>query len=152
MINKNYNKINGFSLVEISIVGAILLIFLIPVVTLMSRGSSGTIRNRNEILAQQYASNYIAYSNLQKFDSEKLQETTEEKLVDELKLEKNGETFALIDKLEDDLFKRYVSIKDFPATDEIPYNYKVVTVRVEWLQPGEKTKRNVTMSGLVNER
>ncbi|MBQ3643080.1 MAG: hypothetical protein II961_00650 [Candidatus Riflebacteria bacterium] len=152
MINNNYKKIKGFSLVEISIVGAILLIFLIPVITLMSRGSSGTIRNRNEILAQQYASNYIAYSNLQKFDSEKLQETTEEKLVDELKLEKNGETFALIDKLEDDLFKRYVSIKDFPATDEIPYNYKVVTVRVEWLQPGEKNKRNVTMSGLVNER
>ena len=151
MINKNYNKIKGFSLVEISIVGAILLIFLIPVVTLMSRGSSGTIRNRNEILAQQYASNYIAYANFQKFDSEKLKETTEEKLVNELSLDKGGQTFAIIDSPED-LFSRYVSIKDFPATDEIPYNYKVVTVRVEWLQPGEKKKRSVTMSGLVNER
>ncbi len=150
MINY-FKKVNGFSLVEISIVGAILLIFLIPIVTLMSRGSSGTIRNRNEILAQQYASNYIAYANLQKFDSEKMNETTEEKSVEELKLEKNGEIFALIDKV-DDLFNRYVTIKDFPATDEIPYNYKVVTVRVEWLQPGEKTKRSVTMSGLVNER
>ena len=148
---KNKSKSNGFSIVEICIVCGILTIFLVPIFTLMSRGSSGTIRNRNEILAQQYASNYIAYCNLQPFDSEYLNETTEEKNIEKLDLKKDGAIFAEIDKLEES-FARYVSIKDYPKTDEIPYSYKLITVRVEWKQAGEKTNRQVTMCGLVADR
>ena len=145
------NKTRGFSIVEICIVCAILGVFIVPVFTLMSRGSSGTIRNRNEILAQQYASNYIAYCNIQQFDGEELKETTEEKSVPKLKLEKGGATFAVIDNVEEP-FNRFVSIKDYPKTDDIPYKYKLITVRVEWKQAGEKAKRKVTMCGLVTER
>ncbi len=147
----NYNyRTKAFSIIEITIAIAILMFLLLPVFTMMTRGSKGTILNRNEILAQQYASNYIAYCNLQRFDSELIKETTEEKNVDKLDIEKGGSKFAEIDKLEEG-FKRFVTIKDFPDSDEIPYKYKVITVRVEWQQSGEKSKRKVTMSGLVTE-
>jgi hypothetical protein len=117
----------------------------------MSRGNSGTIRNRNEILAQQYASNYIAYANALPFDSEKIKEMTD-KNINELSISKNdGSVIDNIDKTEE-IFNRFVTIKDFPPTDDIPYKYKVVTVKVEWQQKGETIKRNVTMSGLVTER
>ncbi len=151
MIRKQkINRLNGFSAVEICVVGAILTTFLIPVFTLMSKGSSGTIRNRNEIIAQQYASNYIAYCNAATFDSEKLAET-EEKVINELNIEFKDGSVINIDKTENN-FRRLVSIKDFPDTDERPYKYKVVTVKIEWQQLGEKKKRDLIMSGLVTER
>lgn len=144
-------RINGFSIVEIVVVCVIIMICLVPVFTLMSRGSSGTIRNRNEILAQQYASNFIAYANALPFDSEKLKEMTD-KNINELSISKtDGSIIDNIDKTEE-IFNRFVTIKDFPPTDYIPYKYKVVTVKVEWQQKGETIKRNVTMSGLVTER
>lgn len=147
----NYRyRTKAFSIVEITIAIAILMFLLLPVFTMMTRGSKGTILNRNEILAQQYASNYIAYCNLQPFNSEYLKETTEERNVPSLDLKKGGSAFAVIDKLEEG-FSRFVSIKDFPDSHEIPYKYKVITVRVEWQQSGEKTRRKVTMCGLVTE-
>ena len=134
------NRIKGFSIVEVCVVCAILTVFLIPVFTLLSRGSSGTIRNRNEILAQQYASNYIAFCNVAPFDSEDLVEVNE-KNCNELNIDKT-----------EDIFKRIVNIKDYPETDDRPYRYKIVTVKVEWQQVGEKKQRDLTMSGLVTER
>ena len=149
MIRKSKKK-NGFSVIEICIVGVILTVFLVPVFTLMSRGSSGTIRNRNEILAQQYASNIIAYCNVVPFDSEKIAEINE-KEVNELNIElKNGDVIN-IDKTEE-IFKRIVSIKDYPNTDERPYRYKIITVKVEWQQIGEKKNRELIMSGLVTDQ
>ena len=144
------NRIKGFSIVEVCVVCAILTVFLIPVFTLLSRGSSGTIRNRNEILAQQYASNYIAYCNVVPFDSEKIAEV-DEKVIDALNIELKDGTTVNIDKTED-IFKRIVNIKDYPETDDRPYRYKIVTVKVEWQQVGEKKQRDLTMSGLVTER
>ena len=73
-------RLKGFSAIEICVVGAILTVFLIPVFTLMSQGSSGTIRNRNEIIAQQYASNYIAYCNVETFDGIQKRRVDEDRL------------------------------------------------------------------------
>ena len=52
---RNIRKIQGFSLVEICIVCGVLAVLMIPVFAMMSKGSSVTIRNRNEILAHQSA-------------------------------------------------------------------------------------------------
>jgi hypothetical protein len=151
MIRKRIkNRLKGFSIVEICVVVAILTVFLIPVFTLMTRGSSGTIRNRNEILAQQYASNYIAYCNVVPFDNEKIAEVNE-KVVNELNIELKDGSSVNIDKTEDN-FKRIVSIKDYPDTSDRPYKYKIVSVKIEWQQVGEKKKRDLVMSGLVTER
>lgn len=147
----NYNyRTKAFSIIEITIAIAVLMCLILPTFTMMTRGSKGTILNRNEILAQQYASNYIAYCNLQPFDSDLIKETTEEKNVDKLDVTRGGSVFAKIDKLEEG-FSRFVTIKDFPDSDEIPYKYKVITVRIEWQQSGEKSKRKITMCGLVTE-
>lgn len=146
MIRKR-KKIYGFSIIEICIVGVILTVFLVPVFTLMSRGGSRTIHNRNEILAQQYASNIIAYYNVVPFNDEKLAEV-DEKDVNELNIELKDDVIN-IDKTEDN-FKRFISIKDFPRTDKRPFNYKIITVKIEWQQLGEK-KREFIMSGLVTE-
>mgnify|MGYP003478693908 FL=1 len=151
MIRKRIkNSLTGFSIVEICVVVAILTVFLLPVFALMSRGSSGTIRNRNEILAQQYASNYIAYCNVVPFDSDKIAEVNE-KVVNELNIELKDGSSINIDKTED-IFQRIVSIKDYPDTNDRPYKYKTVSVKIEWQQVGEKKKRELIMSGLVTER
>ena len=151
MIRKRIkNSLTGFSIVEICVVVAILAVFLLPVFALMSRGSSGTIRNRNEILAQQYASNYIAYCNVVPFDSDKIAEVNE-KVVNELNIELKDGSSINIDKTED-IFQRIVSIKDYPDTNDRPYKYKTVSVKIEWQQVGEKKKRELIMSGLVTER
>lgn len=136
----------AFSMVEICVVGGILVCLLVPVFTLMSKGSSGTIKNRNDILAQQHASNVIAYVNALPYDDEFLN-VTDEKIVGSLTI-KAGENLIDLD-MKEDMFKRTMQIKEFPATEEWPYGYKLVTVNVEWQQQGEKKIRNVKMTGLV---
>ena len=70
MIIEYRKKIKGFSLAEICIACGVLVTLLVPVFTLMSRSSSGTIRNRNEILAQEFVSNMISYCNLLSYDAD----------------------------------------------------------------------------------
>ena len=151
MIRERMKKrLKGFSVVEICVVCVILTVLLIPIFTLMTRGSSGTIRSRNEILAQQYAANYIAYCNVSDFDNPKMAEVND-KVVDELNIDLKDGSKINVDKT-DEIFKRIVTIKEYPATDDRPYRYKIVTVKVEWTQIGEKKKRELIMSGLVTER
>ena len=137
----------GFSLVEICIVCGILAAFLIPVFTLMSKSTSGTIKNRNEILAQQYASNVIAFCNVAPFDSDILKEA------DSLVISDTGNTLGGIElELPEELkniAKKTISVKKVNQ-DKLPYEYKIVTVKVEWQQPGDNKKRNVTITGLVS--
>jgi hypothetical protein len=132
----------GFSMVEISIICCVVIVLLVPVFALMSRGSSTTIRNRNEILAQQYASNLIAYCNAVPFDNDYLAET-EGKSIPELSVNDK------VEKIED-IFTRTLSVKEF-SDDSLGSKYKLVSVKVEWQQPGEAKKRSVILSGLVTE-
>ena len=156
-MNNYRNNKQGFSLVKISIVCAILGILLLPVFVLMSKSSSGTIRNRNEILAQQYASNVIAFCNIIKFDCDFLKETEEKVIVPgEMKVTVTNDLSIDMDITEDNFNKiatRTISIKNFNSDDTgnipSPFKYKIVTVKVEWLQPGETVPRNVTVTGLV---
>ena len=142
MNNYKENK-NGFSMVEISIVCSVVIVLLVPVFALMSRGSSTTIRNRNEILAQQYASNLIAYCNAVPLDDEFLVETVG-KSIPELHVKDKTE------KLED-IFTRTLFVKNF-SDDSLGSKYKLVSVKVEWQQSGKAKKRSVILSGLVTEK
>lgn len=159
MIIKYIKNIKGFSLAEICIACGVLITLLVPVFTLMSRSSSGTIRNRNEILAQEYVSNMISYCNLLSYDADFLKvdnsgETTKE--IGEIKMNKiicktDDVNIVLADELSKIVKKKTIKIKEFAEADW-PYKYKVITVMVEWQQPGETKTRNVTMSGMVTER
>ncbi len=157
MFPNKYNKSKGFSFVEIAIVCVILLILLIPIFTLFSRGSTGTVRNRNEILAQQYASNVISYCNIVPFDDVILKTENGKKtdVIGELKIKDIADGIDDIDisiPIElGETASKTITVTDFPRTEEWPYKYKLVTVKVAWLQPGETKVRDITMTGLVSE-
>lgn len=148
-MNMAYRKKEGFSLIEISIVCGILVIFLVPVFTLMTKSSSGTIRNRNEILAQQHASNVIAFCNALKYDDDFLAESEEKPTKNLLITAGDNKIDLNIEK--NSIFKRTIAIKEF-KDDNWPFCYKVITVKVEWQEAGEKKKRKVQMTGLVTNR
>ena len=153
------NKFKAFSLVEITIVCGVLLVLLVPIFNIMSKGNTGTLRNRNEILAQQYASNLIAFCNALKFDDDYLK-AVENKIVNDEDNNNNkikaGDYDILPSNITEEYFKKIattsISIVDFDDLEVWPFRYKLVTVKVEWLQPGEKNTRNVTISGIVSER
>ena len=134
---------SAFTLVEICLVCGIIFILLVPVFNLMSKGSSTTIYNRNEILAQQYASNLIAYCNTLSFDNEFLNDS-EGKPVPLLMIKDKEE------KIED-FFTRTLSINTY-LDDVSNRKYKLVCVTVEWQESGDTKKHNVIMSGVVSEQ
>lgn len=122
----------------------------------MSRGNSGTVRNRNEILAQQYASNIIAYCNAMSFDDDFLTATDEKIIPNDSNMHIDaGDNVIKFNITEENFSKiatRTISIKDFDGNGDWPCKYKLVTTKVEWLQPGETKTRNITITGVVSER
>ncbi len=139
----NLKNRSAFTMVEICLVCGIIFISLVPVFRIMSQGSSTTIYNRNEILAQQYASNLIAYCNAVPFDNEYLTDT-EGKSVPLLMVKDKEE------KIEDK-FTRTLSVSTY-LDDVSNRKYKLVSVKVEWKESGEANKHNVIMAGMVSEQ
>lgn len=135
------------------------MILFIPIFTLMSKGTSGTIHNKNEFSAKQLASNIIAYCNLVPFSSPEIAEG--EDIIDKLKL--NSEENNLINlnnkKINiadiDESFLKLIKVKKVSIKDiefsELPYRYKYVTVRIEWLETGKKVNDFIEMSGMIKE-
>ena len=141
-MNNIKNK-SAFTMVEICLICGIIFILLVPVFRMMSKGSSTTIYNRNEILAQQYASNLIAYCNAVPFDNEYLTDS-EGKSVTVLVVKDKEE------KIED-IFTRTLSVSTY-LDDVSNRKYKLVSVKVEWQESGEANKHNVIMAGVVSEQ
>ena len=149
------NKI-GFTIIEICVVCVILMLLLIPVLTLISQGNSGTIHNRNEILAREYAANIIAFCNIihydhvKEFSEEELKNLTLENEKKEFIININdlGKNFEVFSKL---LTKTTMEIKEFHSSTS-NLNYKIVTVSLEWKEPDKKNSNRVSMSGMVTER
>lgn len=159
-MNKKLSKKAGFSIVEICMACVILLILLIPIFTLMSKGTSGTVHNKNEFCAKQLAANIIAYCNLIPFNSPEISEG--EDILDKLKL--NSEENELINLNENKIINiadvdksflklikvKKVSIKDIEFA-ELPNRYKYITVRIEWLESGKTQNNFIEMSGMIKE-
>ena len=157
MFSNKYNNNKGFSFVEVAIVCVIMMILFIPVFTLFSRGSTGTVRNRNEILAQQFASNVITYCSVVPFEDDLLKTENGKKtdVIGELKIKDIAEgiddiSLELPKELGENASKT-ITVTDFNRTEEWPYRYKLITVKVSWLQLGETKVRDITMTGLVSE-
>ena len=159
MNNRYHRQRHGFSIVEICMTCVIFMILLIPIFTIMSKGTSGTIHNKNEFSAKQLAANIIAYCSLIPFNSPELDEG--EDIIDRLKLNSEENNLinindkiiniADIDYSFQQLIKaKQVSIKDMELS-ELPYRYKYVTVRIEWLEPGKTANNYIEMSGMLKE-
>ena len=133
---------------------------LIPIFTILSKGNSGTIHNRNEITARQYASNIIAYCNLIPFNSPELNEGDNQ--LDKLNLDLNKNDLIKLNSNDpinlndiDPSFvkliqKKQLSIKDIEMKD-LPFKYKLLTIKIEWLEPGKKMNNSVEISEFRSE-
>lgn len=136
------------------------MVILVPVFTLMTQSNSGTIHNRNEILARQYTSNVIAYCNLIPFNDSFLDEC-EDKTLSDLKLEvgEDGNNDVNLENIEES-FKniivadsKKISVKNYTETiGNWVYKYKVVTVKLAYTEKGKTDPRTVEMTGLVTEK
>lgn len=160
-MNNTFNYKKAFSLVEISIVCGVLMILLIPVFTMMSQGNKSTVQNRNELLANEYALNIISYVNLINYDDIFFQhyDSNYSLLGDELILDDGhgkkinlndlGESFEGLRNLKPEV---YIKIIDNPGnTSNWSYKCRVVSVKIEWKEPGLTNKQVIEKTGLVTE-
>ena len=156
MISKNNKTRNnkGFSIIEICIVCVIMLVVMIPIFTLMSQGNAGTVHNRNEIIARNYAANIIAYLNLLPYNDVKelskaelstlaLENTETNLKIDLNDLGKNFDYFKTLD------FNAYAKVSEFNNRFN---KYKVVAVTVEWKEINKKTVSSISLSGMVTNK
>ncbi len=156
MISKNSKIRNskGFSIIEICIVCVIMLVVMIPIFTLMSQGNAGTVHNRNEIIARNYAANIIAYLNLLPYNDVKelnkaeLSSLALENTETNLKIDLNdlGKNFDYFKTLG---FNAYVKVSEFNNRFN---KYKVVAVTVEWKETNKKTVNSISLSGMVTNK
>ncbi len=139
-------RLNGFSFVEI-LFAVVLLGFLIaPIFTLLNQSSSGTVQNRNDILAQQHATNLLAYAYALPYDDAFLSPGPARE-VKELNVSANGASLNL--GMEEEMFTRTLEVDEQKPVDW-PHNYKILTVRVKWKQANESA-REIKVAGMVSQ-
>lgn len=136
-------KTHAFSFVEILIAIVCLAMVMIPLTTMFSSGSSGTIQNRNDILARQHAANLLDYSYLLSYDNDFLKPGSE-KPVPAI-FYTSGSDELLFDM--EEMFTRTVSIEEVKPPNW-KYSYKLITVVVSWTENNNVAKEQV-MTGLV---
>lgn len=166
MINIRYKK-TGFSLIEICIACCVLGVLMVPIFTMMSKGTAGTVHNKNEILARQYAANLLAYCNLLNYNDDFLKAKSNEKFKirekslplklsdgSNIDLSETNKVFDIVDSFES--FKNIdseatITIVEFPKDDNWS-GYKTVSVKVEWKDASKPKKDNVEITGLISEQ
>jgi hypothetical protein len=138
-------KSMAFSFVEILIAIICLAMVMIPLTTMFSISSSGTIQNRNDILARQHVANLIDYACCLPYNHSFLKPVNE-KQVDSVSINSGTEQLALD---MESIFTRSISIEEIkPAGWK--YAYKVLKVKVKWIEARNKTKE-IEMTGLITD-
>ena len=159
MIN-NTSKKKGFSLVEICIGCLIIMALLVPIFTMLSKGNTGTLHNRNEILARVYASNIISFLNLIPYNNANFADGTtfnneEIKTAFGMVLNAQNKTIDLEEKIDKAFLNlitdKEVDIKEIKI-DDWSSKYKIVTVTIKWKEQGKTTEDFIKVTGMVPER
>lgn len=140
-------KNKGFSITEVMIACLALGIMLLPVFTIFSRGTAGTTKNKNDILAQQHAANLLAYASALSYDDDFLK-PGEQKVKEKVVNSSDGTEIDL--SITEEFFDRTMNIQEYKI-DAISRAYKLVTVVVDWQQTGTKeaNKKEVKLTGLI---
>ncbi|NLF97708.1 MAG: hypothetical protein GX569_13300 [Candidatus Riflebacteria bacterium] len=136
---------HGFSFVEILFAVACLSILLVPVFKMLGQGTTGVSRNRNEILAQQHASNIMSYAFFLPYDHEFLK-VSPPRDTGSFEAVLGNNRFDL--GMPEDQFRRTVAISEVRPPNW-KHSYKIVTVVVRW-QEANGLNRNVKLAGLVS--
>lgn len=152
--NSKIKNNNGFSIVEICIVCVIIMVLMVPIFTIMSQGNAGTVHNRNEIIARNYAANIIAYFNLipyndvKELNKDELNSLVLENTAYGLKINLNdlGSNFEYFKNLG---FNASVNVKEFVSQLN---KYKIVSVSVEWKETNKKVISKINLSGMVTNK
>lgn len=136
---------NAFSFVEIMIAVICLAVVLIPLTTMFSAGSSGTVNNRNHILARQHAANLLDYSYSLAYSDEFLKPGADRNAVTvSFKAGSDDLTLNM-----ESIFSRTISIEEVKPADW-RYSYKLIKVSVTWFE-SKNNKKEITMTGVVSD-
>jgi hypothetical protein len=74
-------RVKAFSFVEILVAVVCLAMVMIPLTTMFSFSSSGTIQNRNDLLARQHAANILDYAYSLAYDDSFLEPVSQKSVV-----------------------------------------------------------------------
>lgn len=141
-----YRRNQGFSFVEILFAIVCLGFLLAPVFSIFSQGSAGTVQNRNDILAQQHATNLLAYAYALPYDHGFLVPGAA-RTVRDLKISADAVPLDL--GMEEDIFLRTIEVSEQKPSNW-PHTYKIITVRVKWKLANESA-REIRVAGLVSQ-
>lgn len=137
-------RVKAFSFVEILVAVVCLAMVMIPLTTMFSFSSSGTIQNRNDLLARQHAANILDYAYSLAYDDSFL-EPVSQKSVATVSFNSGSEELVLD---MEPLFTRTVSIEEVKPTDW-KYSYKLIQVKISWNE-GKTDDEELVMTGVIS--
>ncbi len=131
----------GFSFVELMVAILILAMGLLPIFWFFSRSNMGTIKTRDEILAQQYAAELIDYARARGYAAN---EVTGEEGSEIREIEIAGQKTTVEER-----FVRRLYVKDLRPDhhSEWPCRYRTVTAEIRW--QAETQQRSLRLTGLI---
>lgn len=139
-----HSRYKGFSFIEIMFAMLCLGILLVPIFKMLKQGTTGTARNRNEILAQQHASNLMSYAFFLPYNHEFLK-VSATRDIGALEVDFAGNKIDL--SMNESQFRRTIAISEV-KTEKWPHTYKIVRVAVSWQEPNGPN-RSLKLAGLV---
>ncbi len=130
----------GISLVEILIATFLLMVLVGPLFNLFSHSVAGTIMNRDEMLANDYAADLVAMARTIDYDDLPI---VNRMLLNDLVVDNYSE------KPLEEGFDRYLSVAEFTDIPNSIYRYKVITAEVEWTSSG--VRRSIKMPAMIQK-
>ncbi|HAE39712.1 MAG TPA: hypothetical protein DCG57_13925 [Candidatus Riflebacteria bacterium] len=147
MKNRIKKARQAFSFIEILFSVICLGILIVPIFNMFQQGSRTTTQNRNDILAQQHASNLMSYAFFLPYDHDFLK-VSAPRDTGSFQVDFSGQTHDL--GLEDGKFRRTIEVSERKRSADWKYDYKIVTVIVRW-QEANGLDRHIKIAGLVTK-
>jgi len=123
----------GMGMVEIAVALLIVGLAMVPIYSMITHGSSGTVQTSQEVQAAIYANNLLeAVKAASDFDDDPLLQPCESREVPELL----GTQSRRLEPIPmNPRFKRFLSVAE-ERPDGYPYRYKIILAEVRWDGPG----------------
>ena len=130
----------GLSYLEVVVALFVLMMALIPVFQVFTQGTAGTMLTRDELMAQQYAGEMMAWAHARGFDGLAIEDWREPKEVRAI------EESAPIDAR----FQRWFSVRlkqPLGGLSDWPMEYKITHVEIRWESSGKP--QSLVQTGLL---
>lgn len=117
---------------------------MIPLFTVFSKGSAGTVQTRDEVTGTGYVTELLACAQSLSYDdpflAPKIRQACQALPLPAV----GGET---LNKAIDSKFNRFFTVTEIAGGADVPYSYKVLVAEVNWKSSG--ISRSLQMSGMV---